>query len=261
MLTIKPATEWKPDTEGAFSLPEAVYRAAPGLNYSILKLIDQSPQHCRQAQLYPEADTPSRRYLRGVHCAVLEPARFNEEHSVGKCPGKVALTELQATRINGIQQAVKRCHELNKIIAYGKTEVSIFAMDPTWNVMTKARIDILAFDIDDTAYEYDLKNCGDARIKEFYWQVKKRNWIEQRAFYRDRLKILGVKQVRSAIVPIEDDAPHGITIYPIDPPDLDKARERYNRWLEIYCQCLKKDEWPGYPEYSRFERPNSGGDY
>jgi len=58
------------------------YETLPGWRWSHIKLLhDQSPIHVQHA-LQPHDDTSSRRRLRAVHAAVLEPDAFRQRYSV-----------------------------------------------------------------------------------------------------------------------------------------------------------------------------------
>jgi exodeoxyribonuclease VIII len=62
--------------------PDAEYRAAHGLNWSRLKVLDKSPLHYKHALENPRADTPALSLGRAFHCALLEPDRYAAEYRV-----------------------------------------------------------------------------------------------------------------------------------------------------------------------------------
>jgi exodeoxyribonuclease VIII len=78
--------------------PDADYRAAHGLNWSRLKVLDKSPLHYKHAIDHPRADTPALSLGRAFHAALLEPDRYAAEFRVW--PGSRAGRVWEAVQAN-----------------------------------------------------------------------------------------------------------------------------------------------------------------
>jgi hypothetical protein len=73
------------------SVPEADYFAAEAINSSLLKLMGRSPAHCREsavpsASVEAKPDTTAQLVGRMLHCAALEPERFEQAYCLAPDP-------------------------------------------------------------------------------------------------------------------------------------------------------------------------------
>ncbi len=76
-LSPLPEADWRPNTEGMFTLSADAYHKAPGLSQSMLKLAYRSPSHVRQAQLMPKEPTEDMRLGTLIDLALTEPMCFD----------------------------------------------------------------------------------------------------------------------------------------------------------------------------------------
>jgi len=104
---IRPATEWKPNTEGLFELSEAIYRSALGVSQSTLKSMRASPAHC----LYDmeNARMPTRPMILGsaIHSICLEPHTWQEGKSHWVQPLKYQSTGMECPSCKTVTTSAK----------------------------------------------------------------------------------------------------------------------------------------------------------
>lgn len=81
---IRPASEFDPKNPetGFYDLPESIYRAAPGENWSNLKRIGKTAKSYNWFKDHPEPDTPDQKKGRLYHTLLLEPQRKDERWAV-----------------------------------------------------------------------------------------------------------------------------------------------------------------------------------
>jgi len=82
MDLIRPATEFNakfPDT-GFYDLPDDVYRAAPGENWSTIKRIQKTPKSYKWFKDHPSGDSDARKFGRLFHTVVLEHGKLDSRY-------------------------------------------------------------------------------------------------------------------------------------------------------------------------------------
>ena len=102
------------------------YHKGPGLSSSDLKLLARSPLHYKTAKAIPPKETDAMRLGTAVHCAVLEPDRFEKEYAAApeaidrrtkagkahwaelEATGKVVLSGEDAQMVRGMADSVRR---------------------------------------------------------------------------------------------------------------------------------------------------------
>ncbi len=81
MELIRPASEFNPECPeiGFYDLPEDVYRAAPGCNWSNIKRIGKTPKTYRWFADNADKDTDDKKFGRLFHTITLEPSLLGEQ--------------------------------------------------------------------------------------------------------------------------------------------------------------------------------------
>lgn len=238
-------------------MPNEVYHALPGISKSGLDLINRSPAHYK----YRAARLPTRAMEIGtaIHTALLEPDRFQSEYmllkdvkdrraSEYKQAVKVhgserVLVSKEADNVAGMQEAVyadPRAREL--LEAPGYCELSAIAGH------NRARFDKLGWlPGTDEVFALDVKKTQDARPEAFARSVANYRYHVQAAYYMDVYKqITGHELDAFYFLAVEEDMPHACRVYRLDDEALMIGREEYLRDLDVYHECIDRNEWPAY---------------
>lgn len=241
------------------NLPFADYCALDRLNNSGIKLIvNHSPFHFKNAK---REETSALVIGHAGHTAVLEPdefdgryAAFPEGMTKTTTKGKATWDDLEATgksilrfsEYTAAMNAAKaiRGHAVaNELLTGGDAEVTV--LSEIDDVLTKIRIDYYRQDV---GMLIDVKTSDDAGISAFSRSIASYGYDIQAAFYLDTARSLDLPAESFVFIVVENKAPHGVAVYEIDQASIEIGREKYQRGLDIYRQCIAFDEWPGYPE-------------
>lgn len=207
-LPLPAGEQWKP---GVFlKLPEAEYRAFPGLNASLLK--NPTAAEMWHDMTAPpedkwETESTAAKWTVGtlVHWAVLEPWRYAEfdQHIILSPTKGLATDRARKVReaypdklvvsLEHIEMAAKcrKTLEMNDVVRLylqpeGAQEVSLFAWDKTLEVWRKARFDFIPFESD---YLLDVKTTA-FPPPQFPKEARKLGYHLQAQWYLDAWEML-----------------------------------------------------------------------
>lgn len=247
--------------------PHKYHRRRIGVvSKSALDMVHRSPAHYKAwvDGLLPERDTPALRFGVAFHCALLEPERFEREYTVepdfGDCrkkenraardewravnDGKTPLSEEDYEAIRGMVTAV-HSHELaGKMIRDGEPELTVSWTDDETGLQCKARAD---YYVRKLGMVLDIKSTEDATWEGFRRNIAKWRYHVQDALYRAGFAAVGEPCQHFVFVAVEKTFPHAIGIYTLDADSVSKGYSAARRDITTLAECLKKDEWPGYP--------------
>ena len=251
MELIKPASDFDPESPqiGFYDLPEPIYRAAPGTNWSNLKRMDKTAKSYKWFLDHPEADadTPDKIIGRLFHTLALEPGlaplRFITHPPTYKAKGKrkagppvdkswnmnandckdwigeaqgkglTVVGKGDVENVTAMAQALRAIPPAQEfLVGADGYEVSIFWNDPQTGIPCKGKLDVLRNGQIADLKKVSAKGAGRAapgQWESFSSHVWSWSLHGQAAFYRD-----GVNAV------LHD---HGIAI-----PDLPMFR-----WLMV----------------------------
>jgi exodeoxyribonuclease VIII len=244
-------------------------------SFSTLKHFAKTPAHALEYILHPEPPTAAQGLGQALHCAVLEPARFDGDYAVppkvdrrtkiGKAtwdqfeashPGCTMLKMDDLDVVSGIREAV-HAHPFAAQLIQGAKHVESCV---TWeckvvvggeevSIPCKSRLDLVT-DVGGWTWVADLKSVGDyaadASPNGFAKAVANHSYHAQAAFYMDALDYLSPRQRRFVWIAAESDRPYCVGIYEPDDAMLEQGRALYRRWLFLYAQCKAENSWPGY---------------
>lgn len=256
-------TEWvegaAPPTSGyVVGMPNEVYHAQPGASNSRLSRVARSPAHCFYEP--PRKTTPAMRIGSAIHCAILEPSRFESDYllmpetdsrvrseykqAVKHHDPDLILVGDEASRIAAVQATIYSDPHAGRLLeSPGLVELSGFATDPETGAQCRHRFDKLTDDL----IAIDIKKSRDASPKEFSRSVANYRYHVQAAFYSDQFFWITGKVLKAfCFVVIEDDPPHGLKVYVLDDEAMDIGRRIYRRDLNLWKKCMDEDRWPLY---------------
>lgn len=234
------------------------YHANSAISKSGLDLIARSPAHW----FYQEKREPTRAMIIGsaLHAAILEPELFAEQYmllrnvtdrraseykqAVAIHGADFVLTGTEADYVAGMQESV-RCHPYLRALLEqpGRAELSVITKDPVTGVDVQCRYDWLT----DALLPLDIKTTQDARPDAFARSVANYRYHVQAAFYSDVWEWeTGERLQRFEFAAIEKAMPHAIGIYRLDDEAIAEGRRLYREALNLYADCLERNEWPAY---------------
>ena len=236
------------------------YHSGPGVSKSDLSLIMRSPAHYKAKD--QRKDTAALFFGAAFHMAVLEPDVFLERYS-RRPDGLDARTKdgkawLISQHSNGYEVLSgddwNHIQEMRAAIMANETafnllsgdvehELSAFWKDPVFDVLCKARFDVLN---KSAQICLDLKTCFDARPQAITRDAYKYGWHIQSFWYTYGLQILSGSAHGFYFIAVEKEPPYGVCVYLASEEMKQEGGIQCQKALEIYADCLKKDEWPGY---------------
>jgi exodeoxyribonuclease VIII len=259
-------------------LPDAEYRADPGINASLLKAVDRSPAYALHLADQP-SDKPCFTDGRAIHSEVLEPDHFDARYIVvpddaprkptkaqwgAKKPSSESMEamlywdELNSTAAGrsiigaddyemyrGITDAVwSHAGARTLLEAKGYAEASMFSDCPVTGIRQKCRWDKL---LEDMPVGIDLKSTTDASAEGFQHALKKFGWGIQDAHYSATFNALFEQELEAFLfICVEKTPPYLVQIHRIEEDDRALLRLRRDQLMLKTQQCRTSGIWPGY---------------
>lgn len=263
-MTILPEESWRPGIEGVFAgLPEKVYRNAPGVNVSSLKLMRYSPAHYKAALEDTEIDRTGALVIGTlVHAMTLEdkakpyvvrPPQFDSWRTKEAKEWRDSqvldvLTPDEEAVVLRCVKALKRNELICAMAAAGHAELSAFKRHPRTGLLLKGRADLVAPDEDEKWHGLDVKTILEygAESDAFSRRISDLDYHIQDAFYTD---LFGLSSF--TFIAVEKGKLAGVGIYELDDDDREIGRRTYNAHLLKLRECMDSDTWPGYPTATR----------
>jgi len=246
---------------GPHTIDERTYRHDSGLNYSLLKNIQDSPSKAKWRQMNPKEPTAAMKLGTMMHYAVLEPDKFLDLYTVAPTvnkrtkAGRDELAEIESSGKTPLAKdvyddAITLAHRVNsghigRYIKNAEFETSWFA-DHDFGVRVKGRLDAW---LPEKNIIVDLKTCQSASPWEFGKQVRERRYDAQAAFYCDLVAKITGQQVSGYLwLAVETTEDKDVAAYLCDEALLQKGRRDYERWMRTWIACDQTGCWPGYPD-------------
>ena len=248
-------------------MPGKAYHAHRSISKSGLDLVDKSPAHYKEQP--PREPTPAMKVGSAIHCAVLEPDRFDAEYvvadvktrrekaykeAVAEHGDELVLIPSEAEAVRAIQQAALSRPEVKALAhAPGWNELSAFATDPETGVLCRCRYDLLARD----GFAVDLKKARDVFEHGFSRSIASYRYHVQVAFYSDIYYwITGERLSEFWLLAVEDQPPYTAVPYRLDDISIEAGRRAYRESLNTYAMCLGSGDWPRFePESNLISLP------
>jgi len=253
-------------TSRVSSLSMEEYKSIPAISKSGLDLINRSPAHFRQDQLYPEPPTPAMAFGAMAHKFLLEPNNFGAEYAVlpdgidrrtkdgreawveweSNNAGKSPVTLETMCELEAMSRSLDSYIRASLALAGGHAEQSFFWQTASEHGLLdcKARIDYVRDQV-----LVDFKTTTDARSEAFSRACWNLRYHVQAAFYTDSFHaVTGEKADGFLFVAMEKSPPYAVAVYQADETMIEQGRAEYLRNLETYAECLNKDKWPAYPD-------------
>lgn len=246
-------------------LSNDAYHSGPGVNRSLLwRLLSYSPAHSK-VQKEP---TDSMQMGADLHCAILEPDRFERQYVVipadcrvgsGKGQrgrledfmaeaernGQTTIKDEDMEAIRRMADAVRKDPDASEILKGSEFELSGYWYDPDeTDILCKIRLDVLQTS---TGIIADLKKTTDAREHKFQRHAHDMGYHMQ-AF----MSCYGATHIAKAehkdfrFIVVEDHDPWAVQVYQATSEFLHIGGLDFGRAFRRYVECLRSNTWPAY---------------
>jgi hypothetical protein len=124
--------------------------------------------------------------------------------------------------------------------------MTLAARDPVTGVWIRSKPDILP---DTTDIIPDIKTSRSAHPDDFERQATELGYFQSAAHYMDVIDLIygeATGKRRFVLIVVESTPPHLVQIYHLDDEGIQMGRMLNRRALNVFAECLKAGEWPGY---------------
>lgn len=165
--------------------------------------------------------------------------------------GKVPILRQDFELAQGMAAAICRHPEASRLLdlAYGVAEHSILWRDRPTGVWRRCRLDLMRYTTaPGRVAAVDLKTTNNANPDELSRSIYKWGYHRQAPWYLDGMRSAGLADETSefVFVFVEKAPPHIITCVRLDATAMRIGREQNREAIELYAQCMERDEWPSY---------------
>lgn len=252
--------EETPSEPQAAEVARDAYDALDALNWSRLKLLEQSPAHFKNKVQF---DSTSFRLGTAAHMAILEPARFQaevhvatvrmdgrtkawqEEEKAATRAGKTLfLTKGDYSDAVSIRESVMSNRKARELLTGGKPEETIVwtIKTPSREFKCKGRADYVGSGL------VDLKSTQSAAPNDFAWSCQKFGYWGQAAWYSDGLALATGERLPFYFIAVEKKFPFITQVYSLPETLLERGRDQYVSLLAKLADCQDRNWWGGYSE-------------
>jgi hypothetical protein len=232
------------------------YHAYDGISKSGLDLVARSPAH----YMYGEKKEKTRPMVIGsaIHCAVFEPELFVKDYmllrdikvrtateykqAIKTISEDLVLIQPESDYVSGMQNGINNNKHAKELLDMPRwSEIACFATDPVTGVLVKCKFDTLL----ESLIAVDLKKTQDASTVQFEKSVGSYRYHVQHAFYSDVFEwATGIKLEAFRFLAVEERMPHFSKLHECDTGAINYGRKLYREALNIYAECLEKNDWP-----------------
>lgn len=241
--------------------------AEPSISSSGLRKLEQEcPQTFRYWKDNPTEPTDDMAFGSAAHEWLLERSTFFERWGVlpedwngrtkaGKADksdieeeGKRVLTFEKFENIKQMIEGIERHEFAGAAFRNGVVEPTLIWKHEATGIWLRCRPDFLPNRPNAGAWIVaDYKTTKSARKKDFEWDLAKLGYHQQAALYVDGIEALtGHRPHAFTFVAQEKKPPFVISVFDIDPEDIDRGRELNELQVRVFADCISSDTWPGY---------------
>jgi len=237
------------------------YHTSPGVSWSRLKHLRESPIHYRHHLTNPVETTPAMVLGTATHLAVLEPERFESEVAVwtggtrrgkvydewvAESEGKLQLREQDLPQILGMASATRNHPAAAELLRQGVAETELRWTDERSGLECRGKVDWLDLT---RGILLDFKTTRSTSERALMRQVADMGYHCQMEHYRRGVEATTGVSPRVYIIAVESSAPYDVSVYELDDgvPDgaLHVGGQILDDLLGRLAECVRLDEWPG----------------
>lgn len=234
------------------------YDSMPGIRWSALKHMRESPMMYHYQLTAPRVDTPAFALGRAVHTLVFEPDTFNRDYAIweggtrrGKewdefCEandGRTIFKEAEIEVCIEMADAVRRHPLVQPYLDGGRFEVPLQWTDPATGLLCKGKPD---WRLDERRILLDLKTCQSIDGRRFGNEAARFGYQCQFAHYGNGiLHSQGWRPERTLAVAVEKKPPHDVAVFEFTFSDLQIGADEVADLLRRVKDCQDSGQWPG----------------
>jgi hypothetical protein len=257
-----------------YKVPFATYSERIGINATGLKDILKSPGHYRANSLQPVKASPAMELGTLVHALLLEPKRaaaIEVKGGYALLPADDAKAEPSRHTVASFEtaqrmaDAVRANDVATRLLAKGRSEVSMWWHDPVHKAVCKARVDFIAEDVDGKPMALDIKTARDVDRDSFAKASHNYRYDLQAAHYCEAGRETGAfDHNRFAFIVVKSTPPFYAPVYFVGsaPGDDQAVGDRFldvgSEWREyamrVYKRCVGSGSWD-FPVAERLQLP------
>ncbi|MGW8565691.1 PD-(D/E)XK nuclease-like domain-containing protein [Isoptericola sp. NPDC055881] len=249
----------------AFDMPDAEYRAAPGLSSTGLKHLLESParfdwerRHRTDKKAFDLGHAVHAKVLgAGLDVAVIPAEKLASNGAAStkdakefiagaRAEGLVPIKPDEWAAVERMANAVLANDDARALLeAPGNSEASAFWDDPETGIECKGRFDRLLADV---PIAVDVKTTGQtADPRHLPRYAVNLGWDVQASHYRAAAEILRGTPHRFLHVVVETTDPHLVSVVELDADFLAIGEARRRTAVDLFVACTAAAQWPGYP--------------
>lgn len=236
------------------------------ISKSGLDLIEKAPALYYEKYLKPKTnnftDDSNEAFLlgSGFHTIILEPhllvseyvvipkftgvgSKYKLEEFKNNNPNKKYLSYESYVKLLGMRDSVLLHPIAKQLLNGGVAEKTFTWIDENTRAKCKCRPDKLN---QERKFILDLKSTEDASDRGFRNSAIKYRYDVQSAFYTDGLIANNIDIEKFIFIAVEKKPPYLVNIFFSDFNTLNVGREKYNKNLNTYMDCILNEEWEGY---------------
>ena len=244
-------------------IPNDEYHKLPGVSKSMLDKIDESPAHLRDYLDNPVHEQTAAMALgSAVHCAVLQPDRFDDEYIVmpdvdgrtaearafreaAEKKGKQALKEIDGRWIKAMAARVRDSIPVRQWMQ----KPNLIENSIVWEMdgyVCRARPDMI---VPRMKVIVDLKTTI-ASADNFGREIFRRNYDVQAWWYLKACENIGIKCDSFVMIAAHKQRPFLTSFHEIHQDDeaYAIAAEECEAAFDTYKVCMRTGQWPGYSQ-------------
>lgn len=226
------------------------------------EIVRSSPRHAMARRDRPQ--TPAMVLGSALHSGVLEPQLngvaiapdVDRRTTAGKeayaafvreASGRIILTHDQGEVYRGMVEAINESRSATNLLrTCPQRELSGFTVDPTTQILCKARFDAINT-VDGIVM--DIKTTsGLATRSEFERAIGSYGYGFQAAMYQWVASRLGVPSPAFVFLVVEVEPPHGVGLFAMQQEVIDLYMPRVLEAIAIYAECSRAAAWRCYPD-------------
>ena len=195
--------------------------------------------------------------IRVIDCYDWKLKRHQDERKEAYAAGLIPVSRADLLAASRLARAVKLHPVAGRLFAQGKSEVSMYWIDPDTGVTCRGRVDSLH-----PRAVLDLKTCRDASPTGFAKDVASFHYELQDAFYRNGIRATTGEDLPFIFICVEKEPPHFVGLYQLDHEATRIGEEEYAEALALFAECEARraagdpDAYPGLsPEIQPLSLP------
>ncbi len=215
----------------------------------------------------PQEATPALTLGRAFHALALEgETAFNAEFAIApECdrrtksgkdiwsvfestnPGKTILSAEDGIRIYGMVESLMKHPFAVKLLAEGRSEVTVLWTDPTTGIDCRCRPDRVPSG--NKGVIADLKSVSDASEKAFLNAVLKYGWHREAGMYIEGWNAVTNSNGKVDAFPFiacEKEPPYRVEVYVLDDDFVNFGKSEFHRLLNVEKKCREDKFYPHY---------------